>query len=232
MIRFDPALIRCIFTSRENRFRAVVSLDGEPVAAHVANSGRLRELLVAGATCYVSEAKRTDRQTRYDLKLIDLGHTPVCIDAHMTNAIFADAIASGALEPFHAYRKLQPEVRRGESRLDFRLSAPGLPAMWVETKSVTLVQEGVARFPDAPTARGARHLAELSAAVASGERAAAVFVIQRSDAAQFSPNGATDPAFCEALARSAAAGVEIYALVCEVTTTGIGIAREVPIVLP
>ena len=140
----------------------------------------------------------------------------VSVDARLPNALFAEALAAGRLEPFRRYAYFKHEVQFGESRLDFWLEGP-VGVCWVEVKSVTLVEDGVARFPDAPTARGVRHLRELMAVVRGGEQAAIVFVIQRPDAHRFVPHDRADAAFGVALREAANSSVDVYALACEVS---------------
>ncbi len=119
-------------------------------------------------------------------------------------------------------------MRYGDSRLDFRLTGPE-GVCWVETKSVTLVEAGVACFPDVPTARGSRHLRELLAIVGQGQRAAVVFIVQREDAAAFAPAASVDPLFAETLVRVAAAGVEVRAYVCRVDLQAIMLDHAIPV---
>jgi sugar fermentation stimulation protein A len=225
-----PPLVSGRFVRRDNRFRVAVRVGGERVAAHLPNSGRLTELLVAGRPCWLTEFNSPRRKTRFDLTLVAYAGRCVSVDARLPNALFAEAFASGELEPFHGYDRCQREVRLGESRLDFRLSGPAGVA-WVEVKSVTLVEDGIARFPDAPTLRGARHVRELAVAVEGGAEAAVVFVIQRPDARAFVPYDEADAAFGIALREAAEAGVGVYAWVCEVSQREIAIARQIPVEL-
>jgi sugar fermentation stimulation protein A len=126
------------------------------------------------------------------------------------------------------YATVQREVTHGASRLDLRLDAhPEAPPCWIEVKSITLVEDGVALFPDAPTTRGRRHLEELADIVGAGERAAAVFVVQRDDPECFSPHPSADPAFAAALREASEAGVEVVAYRCHVTLQGIEIAGSI-----
>jgi sugar fermentation stimulation protein A len=138
-------------------------------------------------------------------------------------------VAAGRLPEF-ACNGIRPEVRYGDSRLDFRLTGPE-GVCWVETKSVTLVTDGVAYFPDVPTARGSRHLRELLAIVGDGERAAVVFIVQREDAVSFAPAAAVDPLFAETLRQVAEAGVEVRAYVCRVDMTEIVLDHPIPVQL-
>jgi sugar fermentation stimulation protein A len=157
----------------------------------------------------------------------------VSVDARLPNSLFAEALASGRLEPFREYARperghVHREVRYGESRLDFRLT--GLESVcWVEVKSVTLVENRTALFPDAPTARGTRHIQELSRAVKDGEKAAIVFVAQRPDAQRFAPNDDADPAFGAALRAAADAGVGVYAWTCAVSPHTIALDSQLPV---
>ena len=223
-----PSLIAGRFVRRDNRFRVTVQLDCGHVAAHLPNSGRLTELLTPGRACWLAEFNSPHRKTSFDLVLVEYAGVLVSVDARLPNTLFAEALVAGRLEPFRRYDHVQREVRRGESRLDFRLSgSEGI--CWVEVKSVTLVEGGVARFPDAPTARGARHLCELTAAVRQGKRAAVVFVIQRPDARCFTPHVRADAAFGAALQEAASAGVGVYAWTCEVSERSIVVDRQIPI---
>lgn len=216
--------------ARDNRFRATVCVAGREVPAHVPNSGRLRELLTPGREVWLAPAAQLGRKTAFDLALVQLPSGLVSIDARLPNALFAEALAPHWLggSPEHQVAR---EVRLGGSRLDFLLTSPA-GRCWVEVKSVTLVHEGVALFPDAPTARGARHVHELQRAAEAGEGAAVVFIIQRADATCFQPYAANDPALAAALVAAQMAGVVVRAYRCWVSTAGIRIADEIPVEWP
>ena len=154
----------------------------------------------------------------------------VSADARLPNALVWESWRDGTLPHFEGYPSARREVRYHDSRLDMLLESPA-GKCYVEVKSVTLVQDGVARFPDAPTDRGRRHVSTLVRAVEEGYRAAAVFVIQRADAVGLSPYDAHDPLFGAALREAVAAGVEAYAFTCAVTRESITIAGEVPVLL-
>jgi sugar fermentation stimulation protein A len=222
-------LIKGTMIRRNNRFRATVSVGGVNAWAHVPNSGRLEELLTPGRPVWLAPAGSPERKTAYDLKLVEFESVLVSVDARLPNPLFAEALAKGSISGF-AYPTVKPEVVRGSSRLDFRLSGPD-GICWVETKSVTLVRDGTALFPDAPTERGRKHLRELMDIVSSGERAAVVFVVQRPDALRFSANRETDPEFADTLRRAAGVGVSVRAFTCEVSLAEILIGSEVPLVL-
>jgi sugar fermentation stimulation protein A len=221
-----PPLIPGLFVRRDNRFRATVTVAGQEAWAHVPNSGRLGELFTPGRQVWLSPAGDPARKTAYDLRLVDYQGTLVSVDARLPNKLLAEALATRAL-PDLDYPEIRPETAHGESRLDFRLSGPqGI--CWLETKSVTLVTDGLAQFPDAPTARGRKHLQELVKLRQLGHRATVVFVVQRPDADRFAPHRQADPLFAAALQQAAAAGVEIRAFNCRVSLTSITLAAEIP----
>ena len=249
-----PPLHEARFVRRLNRFAATVSLNGREVMVHVANSGRLRELLQPGSLCYLTDQPGSHRKTRYDLSLVAIDRPPRRWRAGACGGLRYRA-RSGARHPSSypptpACRtrwcgKHGATARYPTSRATPRPAARSATttAVWtcfwsrrrdkcfVEVKSVTLVQDGVARFPDAPTDRGRRHVATLVRAVEDGYRAAAVFVVQRPDAVGLSPYDAHDPLFGAALREAVAAGVEAYAFTCAVTRESITIAGEVPVLL-
>ncbi len=221
-----PSLVPGRFVQRDNRFRATVTVAGREAWAHVPNSGRLAELFTPGRPIWLSPAGNPARKTAYDLRLVDYQGTLVSVDARLPNRLLAEALAAGAL-PDLDYPDIQPEVTYGQSRLDFRLSGPQ-GVCWLETKSVTLVTGGLAQFPDAPTARGRKHLYELINITQSGQRAIVVFVVQRPDADRFAPHRQADPLFASTLQEAAAAGVEIRAFNCRLSLQSIALAAEIP----
>ncbi len=227
------ALTPAIFLSRTNRFRVDVSLNGKPTAAHLANSGRLGELLVAGAPVWLRPAPcqgRTLRKTGYDLALVKYGCHLVSVDARLPNDLVELGLQTNQIRGLPQPAKLEREVLLGGGRIDFRVhAADDGPPCWIEVKSVTLVNEGIARFPDAPTARGRRHLDELVSAVAGGDCAAVVFCVQRTDADCFAPNDAADPAFGQTLRHAGRVGVKILALRCHVTLEYVRIMGQIPV---
>lgn len=231
-MRIGRPLLKAGFIARENRFRAKVRLAGEEVDAHVPNSGRLSELLELDQQVLVAEASAPHRVTDYDLLMVRLRDTLVSIDARLPNKLFSEALRKGVLPGFEGLSLVRGEVAYGRSRLDFLLESEDDDGRClVEVKSVTLVQEGVALFPDAVTERGRRHVRELCHALQGGRRAAVVFVIQRDDAHAFAPHDASDPAFGAALREVVAAGVEVYAYTCQVTPEEVAIREPVPVLL-
>ncbi|MDK2784958.1 MAG: sugar fermentation stimulation protein [Bacillota bacterium] len=226
-----PPLIKGRFIARPNRFLALVELAGQEERAHVADPGRLKELLVPGAGVYVAPAERPGRRTAYDLRLVEGPAGLVAVDSRVPNRLVGRALAAGIWPEFAGYACLKEEPHAGGGRFDFLLTGGRRPDCYIEVKGCTLVADGTALFPDAPTARGARHVRELAALAQSGRRAAVVFVIQRADATAFRPHAALDPLFTAELREAAAKGVEVRAFRCRVSTAAIALDREVPICL-
>lgn len=220
---FHPAR----FCQRMNRFVAQVDIDGEIVTAHVPTSGRLGELLLPGAEIQVRKSTNPKRKTAWDLMLVRTGDTWVSLDSRLPNYLVGQLLRNDQLPPFQGAKDIKSEYVYGESRLDFAFTDGLGQSTLVEVKSVTLVEECTAMFPDAPTLRGARHLRELAGAVQEGYRAAVVFIIQRDDAIRFAPNGRTDPAFALALAEAREAGVEIYAWKCKAGPNALTLLAEI-----
>ena len=227
-MKFDAKLAEATFVRRLNRFAALVEVNGVELMAHVANTGRMRELLTPGRPVFLRPAAKPERKTAYDLMLVDLGFTLCSTDSRLPPQLVEEAFLEGKLEQFHGFDEVRSEVTFNESRFDLMLSGKeGI--CYVETKSVNLVEDNVALFPDAPTERGRKHLGTLVRAVAEGHRGAAFFVIQRSDAQSFRPHAKADPEFADALENAAANGVEIYAYNCNVTREGMTIHRRIPV---
>jgi sugar fermentation stimulation protein A len=233
-VKFDN-LVRGIFLQRDNRFRVQVRIDDRIATAHLPNSGRLTELLVDGSTVWLkpaAPAARPRRHTEYDLTLVEFKNRFVSVDARLPGQLVYRALCFQCLgKDFASYPIVRREVAYRKSRIDFLLEACNLRPYWIEVKSVTLVDEGIARFPDAPTSRGRRHLLELTHAVNSGDRATVIFVIQREDATCFQPNDRADPAFVQALRLATAAGVKVLALRCRINRQSALILGWIPVEL-
>jgi len=229
-IRFPRPLVPGRFIRRLNRFAALVKTQGREERVHVRNSGRLRELLRPGRRVLLDPAATSGRQTRFTLALVRLPSGYVSADAHLPNALVADGLRSRSIPGLAGHRVLRREPPLGRGRADFLLTRGGRQCL-LEVKSVTLVQDGVALFPDAPTTRGRRHLTHLIAARRRGLAAAVLFVIQRADVRAFAPNQAADPEFCATLRRAVRAGVRVQALTCHVGAMGVRLAAPVPVLL-
>jgi sugar fermentation stimulation protein A len=184
--------------------------------------------LTAGRFVLLEAASNAARRTRFTLALVRLPRGYVSTDAHLPNALVESMLRQGTLPGFRGARIVQREPSMGRRRADF-LVARGRRRCLVEVKSVTLVRDGVALFPDAPTVRGRVHLEHLMAARQRGIEAAVLFVIQRGDATAFAPNRGTDPAFAAALGRAVQVGVRVRAMTCRVTRCGVSLAGLVPV---
>jgi len=215
-----------IFLSRPNRFLAHVMLDGKEEICHVKNTGRCRELLQPGAEVWCQHHDDPKRKTAWSLITVRKGARLVNIDSQIPNRLAYDYVNQGGLG-FHP-SFVKAEQTYGSSRFDLYYEA-GERKGFVEVKGVTLEEDGIARFPDAPTERGRKHLLELQQAVEQGYEAWVLFVLQMPDIVRFEPNWPRDPAFAEALCHAANHGVQIRAVECAVTEDSLFITKEVPI---
>lgn len=208
-----PPLIRGKLVKRYKRFLADVILeDGQAVTAHCPNSGRMIACSEPGRPVYLSQHDNPKRKLKYTWELIDMPASLVGVNTQLPNRLAAHAIADGQVRELTGYSDIQREVKVGDhSRLDIRLHSPRQGSCYIEVKNCTLVEDGVARFPDAVTTRGRKHLEELGRLVASGHRAVMFFLIQRMDAQLFQPADDIDPAYGKALREVHAQGVEIVA---------------------
>ena len=222
-------VVPATFLARPNRFVAEVLLpEGETIVCHVKNTGRCRELLVPGCKVWLETATHPARKTGYDLIAVEKGDRLINMDSQAPNRVFGEWVAGSGV--FGDVSRIRPEYCYGESRLDFCLETAGGIHL-VEVKGVTLESDGNARFPDAPTERGVRHIRELQRAAENGIDATLCFVIQMENARTLRPNDETQPAFGEAMRKAAAAGVRMMAWDCIVTPDGLSIARQVPVLL-
>lgn len=216
-----------VFLQRPNRFIAQVLLHGQEETVHVKNTGRCKELLVPGAKVYLEKGKNPARKTGWDLIAVEKGDRLINMDSQLPNKVAEEWLAQGGLGHFS---QLFREQTWGASRLDFCLK-DARRTKYVEVKGVTLEEGGKVYFPDAPTARGTKHLEELTRIRREGMEAAVLFVVQMDGVTAFSPNDATDPAFGDALRRAADAGVEIAAIDCLVRPEEVTPGQRVPVVL-
>ncbi len=223
-----------IFRARPNRFIAHVEVEGRPEVCHVKNTGRCRELLIPGVKVWLEESASPARKTKYDLiaveKVRPQGPLLINMDSQAPNRVFGEWAAAGGLG--FVPTLLRPETTFGNSRFDFywELSERGETrrGFW-EVKGVTLEENGIARFPDAPTLRGVKHLEELVLAREAGYRAGVCFLVQMEGMDHVEPNDATHPAFGAALRRAAGAGVEVLALECAVEPGKLTVKRRIPV---
>lgn len=216
-----------IFRNRPNRFIAHVQIDGQEQTVHVKNTGRCRELLVPGARVWCQESDSPGRKTKFDLIAVEKGSRIINMDSQAPNAAAKEWLLAGGLGPVE---NLRSETVHGDSRFDFSFTLAGKPC-FLEVKGVTLEHNGVCAFPDAPTARGEKHLRGLIRAAREGCGAYVLFVIQMSPVSSLHPNDATDPAFGRALREAAENGVTVLAVDCKVTPDSMVIGNPVPVIL-
>lgn len=216
------------FVERPNRFIAYVNIAGRKETVHVKNTGRCRELLIPGATVYVQESDNPNRKTKWDLIGVKKGNRMINMDSQITNAVIKEWIEKGNL--FANPSLIKPETTYGQSRFDLYVEE-GERKAFIEVKGVTLEEDGIVRFPDAPTERGVKHVEELCHAVSEGYEAYVIFVIQMDKVSYFTPNERTHKAFGDALRKAKKAGVHILAYDCKVKKDSISLYKEVPVIL-
>lgn len=226
MMITDGSIREGIFLSRRNRFTAQVLVDGETILCHIHNTGRLQELFVEGAVVLLKKAENANRKTSYDLIAVRKGSGFVSVDSYAPNR------AAGIFlrETFGTEALIKPEAAYHQSRFDFYVETNSR-RIFLEVKGVTLEKDGIALFPDAPTARGVKHLTELCDCVDDGYEAAVLFVIQFSPVRAMMPNESQDPAFAKALKRAKEKGVHILAYDCDVSMDSLRLKNSVPVFL-
>lgn len=216
------------FINRPNRFIAKVMLNKEELTVHVKNTGRCRELLIENARVILEKSSNPDRKTQYDLIAVYKGNTLINMDSQSPNKAVGEWLSAGGFLKNPTF--IKPESTFGKSRLDFYEENESEKA-YIEVKGVTLEENGIARFPDAPTERGRKHLSELINARNQGFRAAVIFVIQMKGCHLFEPNYATDKPFAEELKRAYENGVEIIAVDCKVQPDGMTVDEKIEVKL-
>ena len=207
-----PNMISGTFLARPNRFIAQIKIDGQVETVHVKNTGRCRELLPVGAEVWCQKSGNPNRKTKYDLITVRKGDQLINMDSQAPNIAAGEWLRNGGLGKIE---NLKAESFHGDSRFDFSFTLNGKPC-FLEVKGVTLENDGICAFPDAPTERGTKHLKALTQAAKDGFGAFVLFVIQMADVKYLHPNDATDPDFGAALREAAAAGVNILAMDCGV----------------
>ncbi len=222
-------IVKGRFLERPNRFIAKVVIGDDRIeTVHVKNTGRCRELLRKGASVYLEKSDNAKRSTAYDLVAVEKNGRMINMDSQAPNRAVEEWLRKGGL--FSDVVLVKPEVTYGNSRFDFYMET-GEEKIFMEVKGVTLEEDGVVRFPDAPSDRAVRHVEELAAAAGAGYRVFVMFVIQMEGVKYFTPNRDTHPRFAQALCRAAEEGVEILAYDCRITSDSMTINRPVPVVL-
>lgn len=216
------------FLERPNRFIAYVEILGKKETVHVKNTGRCAELLIPGANVYVQKSDNPERKTQWDLIAVEKGERMVNMDSQIPNRVVEEWIRKGNLFP--GATLIKPETTYGNSRFDLYVEV-GERKIFIEVKGVTLEENGIVRFPDAPTERGVKHVEELAAAVKDGYEAYLFFVVQMKGVKYFAPNMKTHATFGKAMRKAKAEGVNILAYECDVEKDSIVITKEIPVVL-
>lgn len=236
-MRFPDPLVRGTLIKRYKRFLTDVRLDsGETVVAHCANSGSMLSVQEPGAEVWLSPARNPERKLRWTWELIRIGDGLVGINTQHPNALVAEAVSAGAIPPLTGYESVRREVKYGKnSRIDLLLEGNGRPPCYVEVKNVTM-RRGTApddpvEFPDAVTARGAKHLVELSDMVAAGNRAVMMFLVQREDSRRFALAADIDPTYARSFSAATAAGVEALCYGCRLSHEEIRVAEPIALEL-
>ena len=237
-MKLPSPLIEGRLVKRYKRFLADIELDdGSVVTAHCANPGAMTGLNMPGLPAFLSVSDNPKRKLKYSLELVQVEGGLVGINTSHPNGIVAEAISSGRVPELAGYPELRREVKYGvNSRVDILLEGNERPPCYVEVKNVhlrrpELAHPTAAEFPDSVTARGAKHLVELSAMVAEGARAVMVYLVQRGDCDHFRIAGDIDPAYRDGLAKAVAAGVETLCLACRITPEAIEVEKPLPVVL-
>lgn len=233
-------IARGCFCERPNRFIALVEIQGQIEKCHVKNTGRCRELLIPGAEVWLEKSANPNRKTAYDLVAVRKNGILINMDSQAPNKAVLEWLeksrepwnTQGAGLLFPNISSVKPECRYGSSRIDFYVEAQQeekIRKIFIEVKGVTLEEEGIARFPDAPTERGIKHMLELQKAVEEGYEAYVLFVIQMKGVHRFEPNDRTHPQFGDTLRQVRKAGVGVLAYDCRVTAEGMELDQPVEV---
>jgi len=219
------------FIERPNRFLAKVDIKGRIVESFVPNPGRMLEFMVPGKVIYLRENSAEHRRTEYDMIGVLHDGIQVSIDSNLPNRFVRSLLEKHSLPFFSPYEKVIPEPRHFQGRFDFRLEGEDNTTL-IEVKSCTLVEDGQALFPDAPTLRGTRHMKDLVRALEDGvaTKAAVIFVVQRHDAMSFAPHDGNDPDFGSALRAAHDSGVDIIPIVTRVINWNLHLQRRIPFI--
>jgi sugar fermentation stimulation protein A len=229
-MEFPSPLTRGTLTARYKRFFADVTLDdGREIIAHCPNPGAMLGLNTPGLPAWVSASADPKRKLPWTLELVEADGGLVGINTLHPNRLVAEALAADHFPEFTGYASHRREVRYGaNSRVDFLLEAPSRARCWLEIKNCHLMRTpGLAEFPDCVAARSTKHLGELEEMVAQGDRAAVLFVVQRTDCHRFAAAADCDPAFARALQRVRDNGVEVHVYACEIGLTGVRLAGRI-----
>ena len=229
-MKFGEKIVEGMFLERPNRYLARVEIDGKETLAHVPDPGRLPGLLLENRKIMLVYQPSEKRKTDYTLVLVKHGSTWVSVFPAFANSLVSNALIEETLPFLKGYSSFKSEVKAGNSRFDFHLNFSKKEA-YVEVKSVSLVEDGIGKFPDAPTKRGIKHVQELIEFSEKGYLAAVLFVSQRQDTQSITCNDTIDPVFGKWLRKAKNKGVELYGMNCRVTPTTISLNKVVEVIL-
>lgn len=229
-LKIENAVVKAEFVRRPNRFQAYIKLNNEEIMVHVPNTGRCKEILIPGCTVVLREGNNPNRKTKYDLIGAYKGDKFINIDSQIPNKVVEEALKNKKISNLMKYNVIMREKTFGNSRFDFRLENDD-EVYFLEVKGVTLEDKGFARFPDAPTERGAKHLNELVEAKKAGYGAGILFLMQMDDIREFTPNDEMDGRFGIAVRNAFHNGVDVMAYQCFVEENSIELRETVKIVL-
>ena len=229
-MKFGEKIVEGMFLERPNRYLARVEIDGKETLAHVPDPGRLPGLLLENRKIMLVYQPSEKRKTDYTLVLVKHGSTWVSVFPAFANSLVSNALIEETLPFLNGYSSFKSEVKAGNSRFDFHLNFSKKEA-YVEVKSVSLVEDGIGKFPDAPTKRGVKHVQELIEFSEKGYRAAVLFISQRQDTQSITCNDTIDPIFGKWLRKAKNKGVELYGMNCKVTPTTISLNNVIEVIL-
>ncbi|CAM3052029.1 DNA/RNA nuclease SfsA [Hathewaya histolytica] len=230
-MKFKEKIISAKFIERPNRFQAYVNVDGEEIMVHVPNTGRCREILIPGITVLLREGVTPNRKTPYDLIAGYKNDKLINIDSQIPNKVVEEALRQGKISKLKEFNIVNREKTFGNSRFDFKIENEKGKEYYLEVKGVTLENDGMTMFPDAPTERGRKHLLELVEVKKTGRGAGVLFLIQMDNVKSFTPHDEMDREFGEALRYAKNNGVDIFAYKCKLGTDFMELSKEVDVLL-
>lgn len=228
-MRWDTPLEIAVLKNRYKRFLADIDLNGELITAHVPNTGSMESCWEPEWKCAVSVSPNPTRKLPHTLELTHNGKTWIGVNTGNANKLVKEWLTQGLLPEFEGYPVVRPEMKVGDSRVDFYLEGhSSLPPCYIEVKNVTLKLEGIAQFPDSVSVRGQKHLRELMKLKIEGFRTAMLYVVQREDVSHFAPAASIDPVYSGLLREAREAGVEILVYQCRMDTEELKLGKSLP----
>ena len=229
-MKIEGPLINAVFIERPNRFITIIEIGGEKHKSHLPDPGRLKELLIPGASLMVRPApENKERSTAFTTIMVNLKGQWISLVSTLPNQFVNYSFQKNRIPIFQKYKLVRPEVAIRNHRFDFLLSNKSGKNFFLEVKSVTFVEDGIAKFPDAVTARGMNHAKTLTDLVKEGEFAGILFVCQRPDATLFEPMWDRDPMFSNVLFNAYKMGVKVWCITLNVSQTEISFNKEIPV---